>query len=239
MFKTIYVGLYIVLYIIVLFPKLWKINKLEKHGKIEKMNSLLHQIAYKWGKATVNITGSKILVSGLENIPEGPVLFVGNHQGYFDIPILYTSIPKPISFVAKMELGNIPIFGAWMKKQRCIFIDRENPRQSLKAIQEGVKSLKEGHSMVIFPEGTRSKGHDMNEFKKGSLKMATKAKVPIVPITIDGSYKILEENKNRIKASEVKLTISKPIYTENLSKEEENELTEKIYEIIQNNLNKQ
>ncbi|WP_053955087.1 lysophospholipid acyltransferase family protein [Inediibacterium massiliense] len=237
MFKTIYVGIYIVLYMLVLFPKLWKINNLEKEGKIEEMNHLLHKIASKWGKATVNITGSEILVSGLENIPEGPVLFVGNHQGYFDIPILYSSIPKPISFVAKIELGNIPVFGAWMRKQRCIFIDRENPRQSLKAIQEGIKSLKGGHSMVIFPEGTRSKSSQMNEFKKGSLKMATKAKVPIVPITIDGSYKILEENKNRIKASQVKLTISKPIYTENLSKEEENELSEKIYKIIQSNLN--
>ncbi|QEK13712.1 1-acyl-sn-glycerol-3-phosphate acyltransferase [Crassaminicella thermophila] len=236
MFRTIYMAIYFIVYLIFLFPKEWKINKLEKEGRMQEMHDLLHKIAMNWGKSIVNATGSKIHVFGIENIPKGPVLFVSNHQGNFDIPILFGFIDKPKAFIAKIELSKIPVFGKWMERQKCIFIDRDNPRQSLKAINKGIKTLKDGHSMVIFPEGTRSKGPKMGEFKKGSLKLATKAKVPIVPITIDGSYKIMEGNKKLIKPAEVKVTISQPIHTTNLTKEDENVLSEKVYAIIKSHL---
>lgn len=237
MFRTIYIIFYFIIDQILLIPKAWKIEKLEKQGKTKEMQDLLHTISHTWGKRLVQASGSKVNISGLENVPEGPVVFISNHQGNFDIPILLGFIDKPKAFIAKIELSKIPVFSKWIKKIRCIFIDRNDPRQSLRAINDGVKTLKEGHSMIIFPEGTRSKGPKISEFKKGSLRLATKAKVPIVPITIDGTYKIMEANgKLNIKPAEVKLTISDPIYTDHLTKEEESGLSDRVYEIIKSHL---
>ncbi|QZY55108.1 lysophospholipid acyltransferase family protein [Crassaminicella profunda] len=237
MFRTLYIIFYFIIDQIFLIPKAMKIDKLEKQGKIKEMHQLLHTIAYTWGRRIVNASGSKVQLSGLEKIPEGPVVFISNHQGNFDIPILLGFIDKPKAFIAKIELSKIPVFGKWIARQRCIFIDRNDPRQSLRAINNGVKTLKEGHSMIIFPEGTRSKGHKMAEFKKGSLRLATKAKLPIVPITIDGSYKIMEANgKLNIKPANVKVIISNPIYTDHLTKEEESGLSDQVYEIIKSHL---
>lgn len=238
MFRTIYVVFYFIIYLIYLLPKQWKVDRLNKEGKIKEADAIINQVAHDWGKAVVHSTGSKVQVSGLEHIPEGAVLFVSNHQSNLDIPVLHGFIPNQKSFIAKIELANIPIFSKWMERQHAIFIDRSNPRQSLKAINEGISNLKNGYSMVIFPEGTRSKGAEMSEFKKGSLRLATKAKVPIVPVTIDGSYKILEANGNMIKPAEIKVTISKPIYTDHLTKEEANDLSNQVYEIVNGNLKK-
>ncbi|TCO78002.1 lysophospholipid acyltransferase family protein [Marinisporobacter balticus] len=236
MFRTIYMIIYFLVDQLFLLPTLWKVEKLEREGKTKEINDLIHRTGSDWGKRIVNTTGSKVSISGLENIPQGPILFVSNHQGNLDIPILLGFIDKPKAFIAKIELSKIPVFGKWMQKVKCIFIDREDPRQSLRAINEGIQTLKSGYSMVVFPEGTRSKGSQMGEFKKGSLRLATKAKVPIVPVTIDGSYKIMEANGKFIKPAEVKITISAPIYTENLTKEAESHLSDQVYEVIKSHL---
>lgn len=236
MFRTFYMAIYFILYLISLTPKKFKLKKLKEQDNIQEYENLISDVTYYWGKKTFAASGSTFEVDGIENIPEGPIVIISNHQGFFDIPVLFAAIHKPMSFIAKIELAKIPIFGKWMDLVRCIFIDRSNPRQSLKAINSGVKLLKEGHSMVIFPEGTRSKGPNMAEFKKGSLRLATKAKVPILPVTINGTYKILEANNNKIKPAKVKISISKPIYTENLSKEEESILSDRVYDIVNKNL---
>jgi len=115
-------------------------------------------------------------------------------------------------------------------------MDRSNLRKSAAAIIEGVKIIKAGHSLVIFPEGTRSKGGPLGEFKAGSFKLATKSNAPIVPITINGSYKLMEANNNRIKAANVELFIHPPIETKNLSKEEQEKLPTVVKEIIASKL---
>ncbi len=114
----------------------------------------------------------------------------------------------------------------------CVFMDRSNPRAGLKAIQEGVAHLKEGYSQVIFPEGSRSRGEQMGEFKPGSFKLATKARVPIVPVTINGSYNIMESHGWTIKPAVVEVSISQPIPTAGLTKEEIDELPDKVRHII-------
>ena len=119
---------------------------------------------------------------------------------------------------------------------KSVFIDRNNAREAIKTINEGVQYLKEGYSMGIFPEGTRSKSKHMGEFRKGSLKLATKSKVPIVPISIDGTYKAFEET-GVLKRSFVRITIDKPIYTKDLTKEQENTLSDDLRNLMCKNLN--
>ncbi|MEW9121410.1 MAG: lysophospholipid acyltransferase family protein [Thermotaleaceae bacterium] len=238
MFRTIFWFFYFSMYMIVLLPQLWKANLLEKQGKKKALQKYIHPIAQTWAKRLISLTGTSVEVVGHEYIPEGPVVFVSNHQGNFDIPLFIGYIDKPKAFIAKVELLKMPLVSSWMKKLRCIFIDRKDARQSLRAIQEGVQILKEDYSLVIFPEGTRSKGPQLGEFKRGSLKLATKARVPIVPVTIQGTYRIMEANGSIIKPTAVKMTISPPILTTNLSKDEENHLLDKVYGIITENLAK-
>lgn len=209
-----------------------KLNNLKKKGDNEQAEMLLHKSIMKWGKFTINCTGSKVKVSGEENLPEGNCLFVANHQSDLDIPLMAAFIDKPMGFIAKKELMKIPMISYWMKEMRCIFMDRDNIRESVKSINEGIDYLKNGCSMVIFPEGTRSKGVKMNEFKKGSMKLGIKADVPIVPVAINGTYKMWEEN-NKVRPAEPSMKILKPIYPKNLSKDQQNNLAEIIQGIIE------
>jgi 1-acyl-sn-glycerol-3-phosphate acyltransferase len=141
-----------------------------------------------------------------------------------------------MGFIAKIEITKMPIIHTWMNYLYCVFMDREDIRQSVAAINEGVDNLKKGHSIVIFPEGTRGKGGPIGEFKQGSFKLATKAQAPIVPITMKGSYKLFEANKGKIRPARVEIIISPPIETKGLSPQETKELPDVVRNIIISNL---
>ena len=208
-------------------------DKLLSDGNKEEHSKLAYEEVKDWATWVMNSTGSEVHVYGIENLPkEGAMLFISNHQSNFDIPLLLSSIPIPNGVIAKKELGNVPFITRWMKHINCLFMDREDMKQSMQIIIDGIKLLKSGYSMVIFPEGTRSKGGPVGEFKAGSFKLATKAKVPIVPLTIDGTHKIFEGNHNRINSAKVNLYIHKPIYTDTLSKEEVNNLHNSVKNTI-------
>lgn len=214
-----------------------KINSLTKKGDLKKREEYIHRITTKWAKFVMKLSGAKVTVIGEENLPKNePVLFVSNHQSNFDIPLIMSSIDVPKGFIAKKELEKWPMISTWMRYINCIFMDRSNLRKSAEAIVEGTKLLKSGYSMVIFPEGTRSKGGSVAEFKGGSFKLATKSKRQIVPVTIDGTYKLLEANKNWIKGAEIRLIIHPPINVTSLSKEEADNLHNTVRSIISKDL---
>ncbi|MDW8802100.1 lysophospholipid acyltransferase family protein [Clostridium sp. A1-XYC3] len=224
-------------YIIKLNMKKNEFEKLKKQGNKSEIISYLNNVVLGWASHVLSYVKADIKVVGRENIPEETCLYVANHQGFFDIPIMIHSLDKTVGFIAKKELLKFRVLTYWMEQMHCIFMDRSNMRESIKSINEGVENLKNGHNLVIFPEGTRSKGPSIGEFKKGSLKLALKSGVPIVPVAIDGSYKLREGNeKSAIKSAEVKVTICKPIYMDELSKEEKTDLAEKVKEIIASNI---
>ncbi|PKM84692.1 MAG: 1-acyl-sn-glycerol-3-phosphate acyltransferase [Firmicutes bacterium HGW-Firmicutes-11] len=189
-----------------------------------------------FGDFLVKKAGIRLETTGQENVPEGPVVFVSNHQSYWDIPVFFAAVKsKPFGFVAKSSLRKIPGFGNWIKDVRSVFIEREDARASLRAIEEGIGLIRQGFSLVIFPEGTRSRSDQMGEFKKGSLRLATKAGVPVVPVTLDGTYRAFEES-GRIRPATIKVTIHKAIETKDLGKREAGELAEVVEEIIRKQL---
>ena len=141
-------------------------------------------------KYVLKVTKTSMEVSGIENIPKENCVFIANHQAIFDGFALLAYINKPFGFIAKKEIKKIPLVSSWIKSIGSIYLNRESPRESIKAIQEGVEKINQGYSMMIFPEGTRSLKSKMNSFKKGSMKLAIKSKVAIVPITIDGTYNV-------------------------------------------------
>lgn len=204
----------------------------DKAGDIEQRDRMVAEGAPSWGRDVVALTGSTVEVQGEELIPTGTaVVFIGNHQGYLDIPVLLGFIEKPKAFISKIEILKIPLLSDWMKLMQCTFLDRKNMRQSVKAMQEAVETIKKGYSLVIFPEGTRSRGAPVGEFKAGSFKLALKAEVPIVPVTIDGSFRLFEET-GRFAKGHVKVTIHPAIPTKGLSKEDSAALPEKVRSIV-------
>jgi len=235
--KTFFMWIYFILYLIITMFKIIKLKFIKKFKTKQEAEKYVYKVSSSWGKSVVNAVGIKVEVLGRENIPEENCLFVANHQSNLDITVLLANLNRPIGFIAKKEMEKIPIASYWMRQMKCIFMDRQNIRESIKSINQGAEYLKEGYSMVIFPEGTRSKSKEVNEFKKGSTKLGIKAEVPMVPITINGTYKCLEGNNNKFQGNDVKIVIHKPIYPKDLNREEQGNLAESIKEIIIEGMN--
>lgn len=215
-------------------PKLKRADSLEKRGMLVEREELIHKTTTEWAMSQVRVSGARVKLHGMENIPKDRnVLFVSNHQSNFDTALFMSFVDKPKGYVAKLEMKKVPILRTWMEYMNCVFIDRGNVRKSAEAMSKAIKILKGGHSLVIFPEGTRSKCDSMGEFKSGGIKLAIKAGVPIVPVTISGSYKLMEQNKNRIKPADVEMHIHPLIETQGLTKNDTEALTEKLKGIIE------
>jgi len=211
----------------------FRIKKHRDAGDYEKEREQILNSTTTWGQGIMKKYKITLNVSGLENVPEGPVLFVSNHQGYADIPVFGAVITmKQIGFVAKTSLGKIPVFGDWIRDIRSVFIERDDARSSLKTMEEGTELLKKGFSLVIFPEGTRSRGPKPGEFRKGSLRLAVKAGVPVVPVTLNGTYKVYEAKGYPDPGATVDFHIHPAIETAELSKQEANNLSERVEGII-------
>lgn len=181
---------------------------------LQEYDRLIHTEPQKWASGIIERTNSTVSITGLEKLSDGPVLFVSNHEGNFDIPVLLSAIPKPFGFISKKEVKKFPIIPMYMEQMNCVFLDRTDRRSALKSITETVEKLKEGHSILIFPEGTRSKGEEMGEFKSGFMRIAKDAGVPIQPIAIHGTANIMEKNNNKIMPATVSVQILDPIPAE-------------------------
>ncbi len=201
--------------------------------------ALAHIIARIWGKFVICISGSKVEIVGLENIPkEGPVLFISNHQSNFDIPVLLGYLDAPIGFLAKEEIRKIPILGRWMRYLNSVFMDRSNPRDSLKAIGRAAKTVGEGHPMCVFPEGTRSGSENMGEFKAGAFKIYTKSMAAVLPLVIDGTWRMQGNDTLRVKTASVKVSVLKPVDFGEISLKDTSAISEKVKSEIQNEFNR-
>lgn len=178
-------------------------------------------------KVILFLAGTKVIVKGMENIPKDEaVLYVGNHRSFFDIVVGYSIIPPRCGFIAKKELKKVLPLSVWMYFMRCIFLDRSSIEAAIKMINDGVKHIKSGISIFIFPEGTRGKtDDDMLEFKEGSFKIAKKAKCRIIPIAFNNTSAVFEDQFPKIKKAKVCVEFGKPIDIDALSKEEKKSLS--------------
>ena len=172
------------------------------------------------------LAGGKAVILGLDKVPtDKPVLFVGNHRSIFDIILAGSLIRYPVGFVAKKEL---------MEEIHCLFLDREDPRQGLKTILTAIDYVKDGISMFIFPEGTRCKEEGtFLPFHAGSFKIATKAKVPVIPVTFVGMGDIFEDHFPRLKRVPVVIEFGDPIETADMDRNTQKELPDRVKAIIE------
>ncbi len=214
-------------------PALWHVRHLDKKGNKEKALRVCDRMTGLIARALFRLSGSTVQVTGAENIPtDGAVLFVANHQGHMDSVVIAGFIDKPKGFISIVEVLKIPILSAWMKQMKCVFLDRSDARQSSTCLTEAVETLKGGRSMVVFPEGRLSDSTQAGEFKRGWLRLAVKSGVPIVPVTLNGTYRILAKNGSRVTRAAVTCVISKPIETGRLKKEDEAAFVEQVRSTI-------
>ena len=180
------------------------------------------------------LAGGDETVIGLEKVPtDRPVLFVGNHRSIFDIILAGSLINYPVGFVAKKELEHTPI-KIIMEEIHCLFLDREDPRQGLKTILTAIEYVKQGISMFIFPEGTRCKVEGtFLPFHAGSFKIATKAKVPVVPVTIVNTGDLFEDHYPRLKRVPVVIEFGDPIETADMDRNAQKELPERVKALME------
>lgn len=181
------------------------------------------------------LSGCKVYVKGLHNLPkDGVALYIGNHRSYFDILIAHNFIPNPVGFIAKKEMEHFPFLNLYMNDIGCLYLDRENIKEGFKTILKGSEHLASGHSMVLFPEGTRNQLDELLPFKEGGYKMAEKAKCPIIPMALTGSDLLLEAYKhNWIRKGKIIIEFGKPIDLEPLSNKERKVALAQIPSIIQ------
>jgi len=235
MIRFIFTLTFVVLFLILTIPLLlaeWIIGKFN-HTVKDKSSLAIVNWAF---RTVIFLAGTKVIVLGEENIPtDTPVLYVGNHRSFYDIILTYVRVPRPTGYVAKKEMLRIPLLSNWMKNLHCLFLDRENIKEGLKTILNGVEKVKSGISICIFPEGTRNKEADtiLLPFHDGSLKIAEKGNVPVIPMTIVNSSSIFEDHFPKIRRATVVIEYGNPIYIDRLQKEERKFLGSHVKGIIE------
>ncbi|WP_147533699.1 lysophospholipid acyltransferase family protein [Bacillus marasmi] len=223
---------YFVGFLIYSIPTLSKMKKIDPTVPAAKRDAIIHKIPQRWSSTIMKITGSKIIVEGKENLPDGPVVIVCNHVGDFDIPVLLSSIDKPFGFISKIEVSKVPVLSDWMRVMNCVFLDRADRRQAIKTIKAAIETVKSGHSLVLFPEGTRSKGGPIGEFKTGGFRIAMDGQVPIVPIAIIGTADVFEKNNYLVRPATITLKIAKPIDSHLVEQMSIKDLAEETKQVI-------
>ncbi len=175
----------------------------------------------------------KVTVKGEENIPAGAYVAVGNHQSNYDVFTLGGSLNEPIVFMSKKDLENFPLFGKYMKLMGCVFVDKNDIRNTVRGISQAIKLVKSGQPIVIFPEGKRSFSSEMDKFQHGSFKVAEKSGAPILPISIKDTYKVAKRFPRK---THVTITIHEPIPHSIFKEKTTQEIADYTKEIIQRNI---
>ena len=197
-----------------------KAMELKKEGKWEAYKPFVDNELYQWLNPLIDMAGVDFVVKGKENIPENePIIYTPNHASMFDIPAIVLNAPKPPMFIAKKELSVFPVLKQWMWVIDCVFVDRKNKDSARSSLHEAIEMVKNGRSLVIFPEGTRSEDGTLGEFKGGAMKIAMETGAKVVPVLIEGSRDRLEATGN-VTAGTVYVTFLPPIETKGLTKED-------------------
>ncbi len=182
---------------------------------VDKRGVWQHWCARTWCRIVAGLAGMRVRVEGVEHLPRSrPCIFAANHQSYLDIPAVYAALPVQFRFLARRSLFSIPFLGWFLWRAGHIPIDRARARSALTHLNHAATKLRGGCSTVIFPEGTRSADGVLQAFKSGGFKLALKAGVPIVPVTIIGTHRILRRDSLVFHPGEVEIIIDPPLETE-------------------------
>ncbi len=192
-----------------------------------------HGCARVWSWLIIKTSRVRVHIEGLENIPAGqPVLFCANHPSAMDIPLMFVCLPVQFRFAAKRSLFHVPFLGWHLRRSGHIPVDREHPKKAIKSLDQAAERIRAGTPVLMFPEGHRSRVGGLGPFKSGSFYLAIQAGVPLIPITINGTRRVLKPDSLHIHPGPVEVIIHSPIPTEGLGLDGVNGLLLRVREAV-------
>jgi 1-acyl-sn-glycerol-3-phosphate acyltransferase len=198
-------------------------------GLLDRSGDLVLKLCRVWSAVVLGVPGVKVRVKMRGNLDlTRPYVFMANHASMVDIWAMFVGVPIPVRFIAKKQLGQIPVFGWAMRAGRFVFIDRQNAVSARRSIQEAAQRIKSGQSVAIFPEGTRTRDGRLGEFKKGGFHLAIDSGVEIVPLAIRGTRAVMPPGTPLIRAGLVQIEIDEPISTAGLGPSDRQALLERV-----------
>jgi 1-acyl-sn-glycerol-3-phosphate acyltransferase len=191
-----------------------------------------HLWARIWSWLILKTGGIQVRVEGLENVPQETAIYCANHQSAMDIPILFVYLPVQFRFLAKRSLFNLPFLGWHLYRSGHIPVDRGQPRKAFRSFDQAAERVRSGVPVVLFPEGTRSRDGALKPFKGGSFYLAIQARVPVVPITLNGTRHVHEPDTLHVRSGHTEMIIHPPISTAGLNSQDVDELSAQVHSCI-------
>jgi len=187
-------------------------------------------VARAWGRVLLAVSGVKVCVEGLDQIaPDGSYILVSNHLSYMDRPVMLSNIPVQFRFLAKKGLFQIPLLGTHLARAGHIPVFRDDPRAAVRTMGQAAQAVRErGTSLLVFPEGGRSRDGELGEFKEGAAYIAIKAGVPLVPVAINGTREVLPFGSGHIRPGKVTMRIGAPLPTSQLKLHDRGRVTDEL-----------
>lgn len=184
----------------------------------------------RWAPGLLRFSGGRVEVEGGEGVDwQQPHIFLMNHQSAIDIPVAFMVLKTPLRFIAKKVLSKVPFLGWYMKATRMIFIERDNGAEAMASLQLAGERIREGASILAYPEGTRSRNSQILPLKKGVFMVALEAKVPVVPVAIHGADRVLSSTGFRVRPGTIRVKIGKPIPTAHLTPADRTALLKQVH----------
>ncbi len=182
---------------------------------VDRTGDLQHRIACTWGRALMRVFLVELRLTGSENLADGqPYVFASNHFSLLDTPLMFSLMPQPFRILARSGLWRIPFIGWHLDRAGHLPVHRESPRVAVRNIAHAADKVREGRSILVFPEGGRRRGSEMRRFKTGAAHIAVKAGVPIVPVAIAGTRAILPPGSWHLRPGVAEVRIGAPIPTD-------------------------
>jgi 1-acyl-sn-glycerol-3-phosphate acyltransferase len=205
---------------------------------ISGRGKMQHYCMRRWSKDNLWLSRARVEIEGLENIDRGsPQILVANHSGLHDILSLSAYLPIQFRWIAKKSLFRVPFMGWHMRRSGYIAIDRQNPRDAAKSIIDAAGEIRNGTNAIAFPEGTRSRTGDLGSFHSGAFALALRAAVPLVPVTLDGSFRVIVPKTLQVNPGTIiRIKIDRPIDLSAYSKNDKRKLMEDVFQVISANL---
>ena len=198
---------------------------------VDRTGDMGHTCARAWAWLILKTTGVRVRVKGLEHVdPSKSYVFAANHQSIYDIPIVFMSIPMQLRIVAKESLGKIPFMGWHLHHSGHLLVDRKNPGPDI--VEKMKRLVNEAHSLIVFPEGTRSVDGTLGRFKKGSFVVAIDAQLPVVPVSVRGSSHVMKKGRLMVCPRDVTVTIHPPIPTAGVAREDVRAFAERVRAVV-------
>lgn len=230
MIRTLLVILFLALYILIVGPPAIL------HCIVTGSPELLYRVGVTGARWAMALGGIRTRVSGVENIPTGPSVFVANHSSNLDPPAVVTAIPQRVAMLGKKEVFRIPLLGRALLLAQFVPVDRADRAAALTSVEEGLKHLQKGVSYLVFPEGTRSADGRMRPFKKGSFIMALRSGVPLVPVSVSGAHRLMRKGSMVLRAGEIGVHFGAPIPVAGYSMEQREDLMQAVEQAIARHL---